>query len=77
MRGVRWNVDEGRCPLCSGEEAVKHILLDCKQTKHWRLKLIHDKWLNMNKKVAYRKTMKITNKVHLLNIGKYLDIVKK
>jgi hypothetical protein len=55
---------------------VKHILLDCKETKHWRLKLIHDKWLNMNKDVTYRNIMKITNKVHLQYSGKYLDIVK-
>jgi hypothetical protein len=43
MRAVRRNVDKGRCPLCLGEEDVKHILLECKETKHWRMKLIHDK----------------------------------
>jgi hypothetical protein len=37
---------------------------------------IHDKWLNMNKVVAYRKILKITNRTHIQNIGKYLDIVK-
>jgi hypothetical protein len=31
---------------------VKHILLECKETKHWTEKLIHDKWLSMNKEVA-------------------------
>ena len=70
------NVDKGRCPLCSGEEDVKHILLDCKETKHWRIKLILDKWLNMNKQVAYRKMVKITNKAHIQNLRKCLDIVK-
>ena len=55
---------------------MKHIVLDCKDTKIWRIKLIHDKWLNMNKEVAYRKMVKITNKVHIQNLGKYLDIVK-
>ena len=54
-----------------------HILLDCKETKHWREKLIRDKWLNMNKEVACRKIMKITNITHIQNVGKYLDIVKK
>ena len=51
-------------------------LLDCKETKHWRLKLIHDKWLDMNKEVTCRKIMKMTNKVHLQNLENYLDIVK-
>jgi hypothetical protein len=55
---------------------VKHILLECKETKYWREKLIHDKWLNMNKEVTYRKIMKTTNITHIQNIGKYLDIVK-
>jgi hypothetical protein len=31
---------------------VGHILLECKETKQWREKLILDKWLNMNKEVA-------------------------
>jgi hypothetical protein len=73
---VRRNADKGRCSLCFEKEDVKHILLGCKETKHWRVKLIHDKWLNMNKEVAVRKTVKITNRVHIQNLGKYLDIVK-
>jgi hypothetical protein len=28
---VRRNTDKARCPLCLGEEDVKHILLDCGQ----------------------------------------------
>jgi hypothetical protein len=47
LRGVRWNVDKGTCPFCLGENDVKHILLDCKDTKHWRLKLVHAKLFNM------------------------------
>jgi hypothetical protein len=61
---VRRNADKGRCSLCLGEEDVKHILLDCKNRKHWRIKLIHDKWLSMNKEVACRKIMKITKKIY-------------
>jgi hypothetical protein len=55
---------------------VKHIFLYCKETKHWRLTLIHDEWLNMNKEVACRKIIKITNKTCIQNAGKYSDIVK-
>jgi hypothetical protein len=60
LKGVRRNADKGRCPLCSEEEDVKHILLECKETKYWREKLIHDTWLNMNKEITYRKIIKIT-----------------
>jgi hypothetical protein len=62
--------------LCLGEEDVKHVVLDCKNTQHWRSKLIHDKWLNMNKKVACREMVKITKKAHIQNLGKCLDTVK-
>jgi hypothetical protein len=55
---------------------VKHILLECKEIKHWREKLTHDKWLSMNKEVAYRKIIKITNRTHIQNLRKYLDTVK-
>jgi hypothetical protein len=59
LTGIRWNTDRGRCPLYSGEEDAKHTLLDCKDNNHWRIKLIHDKWLNMDKEVDYRKIVKI------------------
>ena len=40
------------------------------------MKLIHDKWLNMNKEVGYRKIMKTINRTHIQDIGKYLHTVK-
>jgi hypothetical protein len=55
---------------------VEYILLGCKETKHWREKLVHDKWLNMIKEITYRKILKTTKRTHVQNIGKYLDIVK-
>jgi hypothetical protein len=30
----------------------------------------------MNKEVAYRKILKITNRTHIQDLGKYLDVVK-
>jgi hypothetical protein len=30
----------------------------------------------MNKEITYRKTLKATNRTHIQNAGKYLDIVK-
>jgi hypothetical protein len=38
LKGVRRNADKARCPLCLEEEDAKHILLECKETKHWREK---------------------------------------
>jgi hypothetical protein len=74
-KGVRKTADKGRCPLYF-EKDVKHILLECTETKYWREKLIHDKWLNINKEITYRKILKTTNRAHIQNIGKYLDKVK-
>jgi hypothetical protein len=76
LKGVRRNADKGRCPLCFEKEDVNNILLECKEIKYWREKLIHDKWLNMNEEITYRKILKITNRTHIQNLGKYLDIVK-
>ena len=76
LKGVRRNADKERCPLCLKEEDAKHILLECKETKQWRVKLIHEKRLSMNKEITYRKILKITDRTHIQNLGKYLDIVK-
>jgi HKD family nuclease len=61
LKGVRQNTDEGRCSIWLEEDA-KHVLLDCRDTRNWKVKLINDKWLNMNKEVAYGKMLKYTNK---------------
>jgi hypothetical protein len=76
LKGVRQNTDKGRCPLCFNEEDAKHILLDCRDTRNWRLKLLNDKWPSMNKEVAYRKMLRCTNKDQIRNLHIYLDIVK-
>jgi hypothetical protein len=43
---------------------------------YWREELIHDKWLNMNKEITHTKISKTSNRTHIQNEGKYLDIVK-
>ena len=40
------------------------------------MKLVRDKWLTMNKEAVYMKVVKITNKLHIQNLGNYLDTVK-
>jgi hypothetical protein len=78
LKGVRRNADKGRCALCFEKQDVKHILLECKETKYWREKLIHDKWLNMNKEITYRKIMKTTKRTYTQNIvkNKWLSTIK-
>jgi hypothetical protein len=65
---VRRNADKGRCALCLQKEDVKQVLLERKETKHWREKLISDKWLNTNKEIACRKITKATNRTHIEHI---------
>lgn len=51
-----------KCRLCLGEENVKHLLLDCWETKYWTWKFLNEKWLDVKKEVDYRKILKCTNK---------------
>jgi hypothetical protein len=41
-----------------------------------RIIFANDKWLSMNKQIAYRKTLRCTNKDQIRMLGKYLDKVK-
>ena len=50
-----------------------HILLDCLETRKWRMKFLNDKLLSMNKEVTYRKILRFTNKDQIRNLGRYLD----
>ena len=61
-------------PLGLEEDNVKHTLLDTVDTTNWRLIFLNDKWLNLNKDVAYNKMSSCTNRSQLKNVGKYLDI---
>jgi hypothetical protein len=55
LKEIIKNTNKGRCPLCSSEVDVKHIPLDWLKTRNRRTKFLSEKWLNMNKEVAYRK----------------------
>jgi hypothetical protein len=52
LKGIRRNTDKGRCPLCVGEEDLRHMLLDCFETRNWRMKFLNGNWLSVNKEVA-------------------------
>ena len=45
LKGIRRNTDKGRCPLCLGEENVKHILLDGLAARNWRIEFLSEKLL--------------------------------
>ena len=59
LKGVIRNTYKGSCPLCLGGEYVVHILLDCLETRNWRVKILNDKWLGMDKEVACGKNIKM------------------
>jgi hypothetical protein len=69
LEGVIRNTEEGRYLLCLGEDDAKYMLLYCRVIKNWRLKLLNDKWLNMNKELAYRKMLRYMNKDQIRNLG--------
>jgi len=76
MLGMRLKTCKGRCPLYVGEEDVHHMLLECLGTRNWRIIFANDKWLNMNKEIAYIIILRCTNKDQIRTLGKYLDKVK-
>jgi len=55
LKGIRRNADKGRFPLYLSEVDVKHILLDCLETRSWIIKFLSEKYLNMNKEIVCRK----------------------
>jgi hypothetical protein len=62
LRGSRKGVEKGTCSLCLGKEDTKHILLECPETKNWRMKMLCKRWLDINEEVAYRKMLSCTKK---------------
>jgi hypothetical protein len=52
LRGIRRGLKKGTCPLCRGNEDIKHILLSCPETKKWRMQFMSKKWLCINEELA-------------------------
>ena len=76
LKGIKRNPDKGKCNLCLGEEDIKPLLLNCLETKKWRMKFLTKQFLSMNKEVAYRKRVRCLNKDQIRNLGRYLDRVQ-
>jgi hypothetical protein len=76
LRGIRRGWGKRTCPLCGGNEDVKHVLLSCSETKKGRMQSMNKKWLCINEEVAYKKIVHCTTKNHIIHFGEYLDKVK-
>jgi len=77
LKGITRNTVKRRYPLCLGEEDMKRVLLDFLKTRNWRRKFLNENSLSRNKYVAYRKTLRRTNKDQInLGIGLYLDKIE-
>jgi hypothetical protein len=76
LRGMRKNLELGRCPLCNGEEDAVHILLKCPETIRFRRHLLSRKWQIINEEPAYKKIINCTNTVELRNLGRYSYKIK-
>jgi hypothetical protein len=76
LRGSRKGVEKGTCPLCLGKEDIKHILLECPETKDRRMEMLCKRLLDINKEIAYKKVFSCTKKMMVKNIGKFLFRVK-
>jgi hypothetical protein len=72
LRGSRKGVEKGTRPLCLGTEGTKHILLECPETKYWRMEMLCKRWMDINEEVAYRKILSCTNEMTVKKYGKIL-----
>jgi hypothetical protein len=53
------------------EEDTKHILLECPETKDWRMEMLCKRWLDINEEIAYRKVLSCTKNDDKY-VGKFL-----
>jgi hypothetical protein len=73
---MRKGFEKGRCPVCSEEEDIIHILLKCSETRKWREKFLSRKWLGLNEWIILKKIINCNNGIELRNIGSYLYKIK-
>jgi hypothetical protein len=51
LKGVRGNIDQGMCPICSKEEGRRHILR-CEETISWRDELVDERFISINQEIG-------------------------
>jgi hypothetical protein len=74
--GIRNKRDKGRIPLCFGGQNVQHISSSCSETIQRRPKFLNKRRLNMNEKVASKKTLRCAKKALATDLGTDLERVK-
>lgn len=73
LKRIIRNTDKGRCPLWTGEDDVTHVT-ELFWSYKWWMKFLNEKWLHMNKGVAYRKILRCNNKSQIRNLGRHNQI---
>jgi pimeloyl-CoA synthetase len=64
------------CPLCVGEEGIKHILVKCLGTRKWQTELLNIKWLKINEEITHKKILICTSNAQIADLGRYLGKAK-
>jgi hypothetical protein len=57
-------------------EDIKHLLLNCAESKNWRTQYMSKEWLFINEQLPYRKILNCSSKAHIMHLGEYLGKVK-
>jgi hypothetical protein len=71
-KGVRGNIEQGMCPICSEEEGWRH-LFRCEGTRRGRDELVDKGFTSTDPENAIRRIVENKNKEKLQKIGLFLS----
>jgi hypothetical protein len=66
LKGVRGNIEQGMCPMCSKEEGWRHIFR-CDETKSWRNDLVDKRFTSVDREIGIRRVASTNMKSSLLH----------
>jgi hypothetical protein len=76
LKGVRGNIEQGICPMCSKEEGWSHIFR-CDETKSWRNDLFDKRFTSIDPEIGTRRVATNKDKDKLRKFGLYLNMFKE
>jgi hypothetical protein len=76
LKGVRGNIEQGICPMCSKEEGLSHIFR-CDETKSWRNDLADKRFTSVDPEIEIRRVATNKDKDKLQKFGLYLNMYKE
>jgi hypothetical protein len=76
LKGVRGNIEQGICPMCSKEEGWRHIFR-CDETKSWRNDLVHKRFTSDDPEIGIRRVVTNKDEDKLQKSGLYLNMYKE